>query len=297
MPIRKARVPVLLAALLLAGCVRDRPVTSLADGGEGWVAFPAPGEPITLRAEVRVPAGPGPFPAMLQLHGSAGMVPSEKRWADFFIANGIAVMRLDYFGPRGMAFNTPNKPVPMHDVFAALRLLASHPRVDAARIGVIGFSRGGAMAINASSGDGPFRSGVRTVAHIGVYPACDIQMPHIPADPEAPALLFLLGDADEAAPARFCTSRAYVAALQGRDVRTIVYPGAHHGWDAVSSAGVPLDMLVHDVDSGTFGSNSRNPLRAEGRTWRVRYDHATTVRSLDDTLAFLREHMRLPPGR
>ena len=44
------------------------------------------------------------------------------------------------------------------DALAALKLLATHPRIDPARIGVMGFSRGGQVALYSSLE--PLRRGV-----------------------------------------------------------------------------------------------------------------------------------------
>jgi dienelactone hydrolase len=61
------------------------------------------------------------------------------------------------------------------DALAALRLLATHPRIDPERIGVIGFSKGGQVALYTALE--PFRRAVieddrRFAAHVALYPYC-----------------------------------------------------------------------------------------------------------------------------
>lgn len=61
------------------------------------------------------------------------------------------------------------------DALAALRLLATHPRIDPDRIGIIGFSKGGQVALYTALE--PFRRAVidddrRFAAHVALYPYC-----------------------------------------------------------------------------------------------------------------------------
>src|SRR5262249_27653495 len=51
-----------------------------------------------------------------------------------------------------------------------------------------------------------------------------------------PPLLMLHGEADNWTPADLCRYLADNSKREGRDVTLVVYPGAHHGFDAASIA-------------------------------------------------------------
>lgn len=79
------------------------------------------------------------------MHGSGGIYSAMLGyWPEQFNAAGYAVLSVDSFGPRGVKSTaTDQSQVPfaadVADAFAALKLLASHPRIDAGRIAIMGF--------------------------------------------------------------------------------------------------------------------------------------------------------------
>ena len=93
---------------------------------------------------------------MVLVHGSGGIYSAELDfWPKQFNAAGIAVFTLDMFGPRGVQSTFEDQsqvpfPADVADTFAALRLLATHPRIEAQRIAIMGFSRGGIAVLRAS---------------------------------------------------------------------------------------------------------------------------------------------------
>ncbi len=106
----------------------------------------------TIVGFLSLPAGDGPVPAVLLLHGSGGVYPElHDFWTRQLNTLGIATFVPDMFGPRGVTSTVENQSrVPLAadttDAFAALRLLATHPRIDRKRIAAMGFSRGGRFA-------------------------------------------------------------------------------------------------------------------------------------------------------
>ncbi|HKA41105.1 MAG TPA: hypothetical protein VKF40_03855 [Burkholderiales bacterium] len=98
------------------------------------------GKPVTIGGELRLPRGATEkFPVVILMHGSGGVSAATDRWAQELNAVGIAAFILDSFTGRGIInTNTDQSQLDsiamMHDAYAALGKLATHPRVDPARI-------------------------------------------------------------------------------------------------------------------------------------------------------------------
>jgi hypothetical protein len=103
-----------------------------------------------------IPPGDGPFPAVVLITGSGAQNRDEAIMghrpflviADHLTRNGIAVLRSDDRGVGGSTGNTMTATIPDNagDVQAAVNLLRADPRIDAARVGLVGHSEGGWVA-------------------------------------------------------------------------------------------------------------------------------------------------------
>ena len=119
------------------------------------------------------------------------------------------------------------------DAYLALQLLATHPQIDGARVAVMGFSRGGELAVNAIFE--PFRAGAlggaphRFAAYVPFYPYCNFR--HASRALATAPMLMLLGGADEMTEPAPCEHLASWLKDRGVPVRVVVYPHAHHGFD------------------------------------------------------------------
>jgi dienelactone hydrolase len=183
-------------------------------------------------------------PAMIIAHGSAGMQQKDtERWVPFFHKMGIATFVLDSFGPRGIQ-RTDEDQLALDqsandaDALFALKLLAQDKRIDAARIGVIGFSRGGVVAIETAVE--PFRKGViadsiRFAAHIAFYPGCVVRYWANPAPMTGAPIMLALGAKDNYTPPQPCIDYADTMKKAGLDVEEHVYEGAYHDFDNTNS--------------------------------------------------------------
>jgi dienelactone hydrolase len=254
----------------LAACA-PQPVRDLAQGQTGSIAYRSLMEDVTLTGILRLPETPaGPVPVVVIAHGTGGVDGRGARWAAFFLEHGIGSLEIDYFGPRGLRGGVAQRlPTPTHDIYSALKILATHPRVDRRRLAVIGFSRGGAMALDSSNYTETL-AGVRTVAHVGIYPWCsDVQL-HPQRD--LPPVLVLSGAEDHFIANASCQSAAMRAAKSGRRVTFKAYPGAYHGWDGSYTGMV---------------SYTYTPLE-----YRIQADSSVTRQSMEDVLAFLRGAMQ-----
>ena len=249
---------VLMAATLLAGCAAHARQT---------VRFPniTPGAPVTIEATLVRPAGPGPFPAVVQLHGCAGLEAQSFRWARWLAERGYVALVMDSFGPRGVKGDCRSGPddpaitARFDDAFGALRYLQSQTYVRADRVAAIGWSQGGVYAmavINGPSLERARRRGVALpatgfAAGIGVYPGGCFSLVN---EQVIRPLLVLIGEADDWTPAAKC--REMVEAMRGRgaDAAIVTYPGAYHYFDV---EGQRLEVQAHvenDNRPGGFGA-------------------------------------------
>ena len=325
------------AAFLLLGTpspLLAEPVSSLADGRAGRIEFRSetPNGPTELVRRTYPVAGSvvvgtlvvpqtadGRTSAMVIAHGSGGILPGrEDAWAARLNALGIATFVVDSFTPRGLQSTSRDQSrlstmANLADALAALRLLATHPRIDPARIGVMGFSRGGQVALYSALE--PLRHGMidgdlRFAAHVALYPSCSI--PYRAERLSGAPILMLLGSADDYTPAAACRDYAAWFAAKGVPIEVIAYEGAYHDFDipdpprflpALQSArGCNAEV---DVDSGTVrrhdtGEAMRDPttISAYFRTCMQRgatmgRDAAALARAEQDVAMFLRNTFKL----
>lgn len=216
-------------------------VTDLRAGPAGRIAFRSlASDGKVIWGELKLPeSSKATLPAMVVHHGSAGPSPErEGRYANRMVELGIAAFVIDSFGPRGTGTTVDNQArvsgrTMVGDAFAALKTLAAHPRIDRRRIGIVGFSKGGTVALNAVGAQfvRTYLGGteLRFAAHIAFYPWCGLQFRTIRGT-GAP-LLMLIGGADDYTGVRHC--RRYVERMRtaGMNARLVVYPGAPHAFD------------------------------------------------------------------
>jgi dienelactone hydrolase len=190
--------------------------------------------------DLELPSGaPERSPAILVVHGSGGIGPREDRWADELRRAGAATFVLDSFTGRRITMTAQDQSqlsslAMIGDAYRALELLATHPRIDPARIGVMGFSKGGAVALYSAITrfrrmHGP--AGARFALHIPFYPPCYYTFVDEEVVTDRPIRLFH-GTADDLAPVGPC--RAYIERLRkaGADAQITEYAGAFHQFDS-----------------------------------------------------------------
>ena len=105
-------------------------------------------EPVRERGLVATayyPRGAGPHPAIIVLPGSQGGLPLPANHAGGLASRGYVVLGLAYFNAEGLPPLLKN--VPLEYFATAVEWLKAQPSVDAARIGLMGTSRGGELAL------------------------------------------------------------------------------------------------------------------------------------------------------
>ncbi len=178
------------------------------------------------------------IPAVVLLHGSLGVSGIQEYYAKNLNKQGMATLIVDSFKTRGIkdivghqsriTFNTI-----IQDAYAALAILQNHPKIDPARIGVIGWSKGGYAAHQ--TGTQIFYSALHDksqppfAAHIAIYPWCGEQTTNLLRT--AAPTLFIIASEDRWVGSEACISYSETLRRVGHPVDTRLYKSAGHGFD------------------------------------------------------------------
>jgi dienelactone hydrolase len=196
-----------------------------------------------------LPAGAQPkrgTPAVVMLHGSAGMISDRAKYGPQLAAMGIAVLLVEtYDSRRDLATNFIDRVLHITetmfvaDAYAALHYLANRPEIDGRRVALAGFSYGGMAteyAMYAQMADGLSPDRLRFVGHVAFYAPCIARF----ADSRTTGapLLMLYGADDELMRAERCEEIANDLRTGGSHVDIVSYPGAVHQWDGGMPRGV-----------------------------------------------------------
>ena len=211
----------------------------------------ANGRATVTAGQLRTPTGSGRLPVVVLQHGSGGMGANIEMWAREFNAMGVSTFALDGFTGRGLTNVNTNQALLgrlnfILDIYRALDVLAKHPRVDAQRIALMGFSRGGQAALYASLKRFHKiwnRSGIEFAAYIPFYPDCATTFVSDTDVADHPIRIFG-GTQDDYNPIMLC--KAYVERLKaaGRDVQVTEYPNAPHAFDVFDVPLLPPTVVV-----------------------------------------------------
>jgi dienelactone hydrolase len=196
------------------------------------------GKTIKVGGNLLLPNGDAKVPAMLIHHGSGGVsADREQRYARELVQLGLATFVIDSFTPRGIRSTVQDQSTVtanemLADAFAALQALAAHPRIDDRRIGIVGFSKGGTVALLAAHEARAARAlpaGLRFALHVPFYPWCGTQ--HYKPKMTGAPIYMLLGAADTYAGVEPCQRYAEALQAQGTAIEVVIYPDAPHGFD------------------------------------------------------------------
>lgn len=219
------------------------PVTLASLDAPGGAPVPLPAH--WFRSAAAASTAPA-APAMVLLHGCGGPgapggAPDARAraLAERLLAAGVHVLVLDSFTPRGereictqrVGTRRVTQLQRRRDALGALAWLAAQPGVDAARLGLLGWSNGGSTVLAASNLRHPevAAAPVRPALAVAFYPGCEAERDrgYVPA---APLLLQLGADDDWTDPAP-CQALAAAVPAGAAPVAIDLYPGAVHGFD------------------------------------------------------------------
>lgn len=207
--------------------------------------------PISIGAYLSVPAGDGPFPAAILMHGCTGLEreSASMPWrglndhARFLNDHGYVTLIVDSHGSRGIRV-----PAAWHDscrdgkgfrervgdAYGAAAYLESLPVVAKGRIALIGLSQGGSTVLNSLAVAEQYRRKPRLSAGVAIYPDCIFG-----GHPQAfyAPILILAPELDDITPLPECKTVVKLAeAGKEKDEATVVpelqvLVGTHHAFD------------------------------------------------------------------
>jgi dienelactone hydrolase len=277
---------VLLGACAQPGIQQVKPRLEAGDSGTVWFAtqgrldrYVSTGlmtqskEPLVLSGELYFPEGKGPFPAVILAHGCGGVGNADAGWAPVLRQWGYATFVVDSFRGRNLRevctnaqLLSGNQRIP--DVYGALRILATHPRVDAKRVVLMGFSHGGIVTVGSATawarkqylapGTPAFR------AFVPFYPSCNTTYPE--NESLAGPMRVHTGALDDWTPAAPCAAMVERIRKAGQDATITVYPGAHHSFDNLGVSVRHLSSVQNYAKCFWTASSMLGPFKGQPAT-------------------------------
>ncbi len=262
-------------------------------------------------------------PAVVLSHGSGGVNPALfDVWAKELNAAGYAVFIIDSFKPRGIDSTVAEQTqidisAGIADAYNALKLLATHPQIDARRIALVGFSRGGQVTYEAyfdAARKPVVKDDLKFAAFIPVYQGgCTVRIRSDRGNTNNVPLLALLGGKDDSVgdPQNCIDMFKDVNANAHANITWKVYGSAYHGFDGFSpyrfdgnaqtdrACSLEVDVLAATSGLGAArnfktgvvvnGWNEWNVARKECKTTghAVSGDASVRAEAVKDALAFL----------
>lgn len=224
---------------------------------------------IRLQGWLFQPAGEGPYPAVVMMHGCAGVFSNSnpgkginslyREWGNRLVKAGYVALLVDSFTPRNAPQNQCNTARPVvsevkarpSDAYASLKYLASLSYVSAGKIGLLGWSQGGS-SVMATMDITKYKEASNFKAAVAFYAGCGMRnafggLKNSTWQPYAP-MVFLHGSADTVVRANLCRIRIRAAkAFGATEVSLTIFANAHHKFDQARTVGNGFTQA--DVDA------------------------------------------------
>lgn len=222
------------------------------------------GQSLVIEGWLFKPAGNGPFPAVVMMHGCSGaysysdptkgLASIHREWGDRLVAAGYVALLVDSFTPRGTQNECGNGAIGVSEVndrpfdaYAGRAYLAGQTYVEADHIGLMGWSHGGSSTMASMDVTTGNSFAASFAAAVAFYPGCGLNnafngLTNSTWLPYAPFRI-LHGSADTTVSPANCQTRVNRAVLLGASVATgnptdiIIYQGAHHSFDLAKQVG------------------------------------------------------------
>lgn len=171
--------------------------------------------------------------AVVLVHGSSGWTDHrEGHYGRALSDAGYAALAIDSFGARGVKGTAEDQTLVtstdmIRDAFAARRFLVERG-FPAERTAVMGFSKGGMVALYAADRNYVPEEMERFAASLPFYPGCHVRL-RVPKP--ASTMFMVLGDRDDYTGVEPCQQVADDYAQAGGNITVKIYSGATHGFD------------------------------------------------------------------
>jgi dienelactone hydrolase len=233
--------------------------------------------------QLRVPvAKDARLPAVMIVNSSPGFDGRGAFYSQALNRAGIATLELDFMQGRGIPASPRHH---MAHAYETLQYLAADPRIDGARVGIMGFSWGGMIALLTSSAELTQKytgNRLRFAAHLGVYPICwrhEIAAagkdkhfgPGVYRQVTGRPVHILAGEKDDFDEPDSCGK--FLDALpeeSRRHFSLTMYPGATFGWDSRFSSDT-YDGGAHKQKGGFVHIDADAALAERSRQFAVDY--------------------------
>ena len=215
---------------------KEIPFPSANPAGYEEILARAPVRAVQLSGRLYLPGGSAAHPVVVITPGSGGVSPSMVRHAQALAGAGTAVFLIDPFTGRGVKSTVADQSqfsfaASTYDVLAAAKQLATFPEVDAARIGAMGYSRGGTAVLQAAIS--PLAQTIlgegRTLKAIAAgWPWCGYQFATPATAPTS--VRFLVAEMDDWVSPVQCQGYAAAMASTNPNVSIRLFKDALHGF-------------------------------------------------------------------
>ena len=210
----------------------------------------ADADEVTIVGKLFLPTDQPGQAVVMVVPGSLGVGPNHRAHSDTLVGEGYGVLLLDPFGARAVESTVANQTpysfaASAYDVVMALRTLAQHPLVDAARISAQGHSRGGSAVMTASNRrfvDAIVGPDLSLAGSYGVYPWCGHQFAD--ARVGTTAVRAILAERDEWCSLQQAQAQVYAVAGTGGDASVRIVADAAHSFDRLEAVHELADAMV-----------------------------------------------------
>lgn len=190
---------------------------------------------INLKLTTGFPAGNGPFPVVVILHGSGNMNGRDAELGKILIQNNIAWIGVQSFNSRRLE-NTDyflrlakaNIFDQVNDAYAALDFIQKHPDLDSEKVALTGFSLGGTSAAVVASGFQNERAnGLKFKYFLSMYGGCLFENSN---EVSGVKIDFVWGLDDSSTPKSDCEHMKKSFQKQGAQANSYFLQNTKHGW-------------------------------------------------------------------
>jgi len=186
------------------------------------------------------------FPLIIGVPGSYSWASHHYEYMEMFRENGFATFELKSFESRNISSTVGSQvqvttAMIILDAYRALHILSKDKRINIDKVGIIGWSLGGAVSLY--SAWQPLKEAISTdfgfKAHLSLYPPCMVEFDLLQFT-DAP-IHILAGELDNWVPADPCENLIIKMKSFGANADITIYENAHHSFDRATKVRVDED--------------------------------------------------------